>query len=221
MPPRQDRWTHLSLCVLDAVFSIGARYSTTCRTVRVYASFAGLPHVLGPAADVAAGAFTATEEPVAALVQRIEQHSVESFARAVLRNRQRTSPRGGVLKTEAALAYGAVLQRNGLLRLADVGRALADDARIRAAEAQLARVPGHGANGVRVGYLWMLAGSDDVIKPDRMVLGWLTALLGRSPSAPEARTLLSAASADLGVTAWQVDHAMWNAQRTGRTCPRR
>jgi hypothetical protein len=214
LSPRGDRWTHLSLCVLDAVFSIGARYSTTRRTVHTYAAHAGLTHVLEPAHAVAAGEFTLTEEPVTALRARIKEHGPETFARDVVRNRQRTSPRGGIPKAEAALGYATVLERHDVLRLADVPGLLVDDARLGRVEAALAQVPGHGAYGIRAGYLWMLAGSDDLIKPDRMVLGWLTGVLGRTPSVSEARTLLAVVATTLGVTAWQLDHAIWNAQRS-------
>lgn len=219
LPARGDRWVHLSLCVLDAVFSIGARYSTTARTVHTYAAHACLAHVLEPAPAVASGKFAVTEEPVTALRARIEEQGPEAFARDVVRNRQRTSPRGGVLKAEATLRYASILERHGVLRLADVTGLLVDDARLGAVEVDLARVPGHGAYGIRTGYLWMLAGSDDLIKPDRMVLGWLTGVLGRTPTAPEARTLLAQAASSLGVTAWQLDHAVWIAGRS--TAPRR
>ena len=75
---QEHRWAHLSLCVLDAVFSIGARYTTTCRTVRDYAAHAGLSHVLEPASQVAAGMFARAEEPVSALRERIERTSGRS-----------------------------------------------------------------------------------------------------------------------------------------------
>jgi hypothetical protein len=208
LPARSDRWTHLSLCVLDAVFSIGARYSTTCRTVRSYAAHAGLPHVLAPAEAVTAGELAGTEEPVTALRERIEERGPKVFGREVVRNRQRPSPRGGVLKAEAALGYAMVLERHDVLRLADGTGLLVDDTRLGAVEAELARVPGHGAYGIRTGYLWMLAGSVDLIKPDRMVLGWLAGVLGHTRSVPEARTRLAEAAQALRVTAWQLDHAM-------------
>lgn len=163
---------------------------------------------------MAGGEFATSEEPVTALRARIEEHGPEVFAREVVRNRQRTCRRGGVLKAEAALGYATVLERHGVLRLADVGGLLVDDPRLVVVEAELAQVPGHGAHGVRTGYLWMLAGSDDLIKPDRMVLGWLAGVLGRTPTVPEARTLLAAAASTLGVTARQLDHAIWNAQRS-------
>ncbi|GAA1434426.1 heme peroxidase [Microlunatus lacustris] len=219
LPQRGNRWAHLTLCVLDAVFSISARYDTTCRTVHDYATHVGLAHVLEPADRVEAGAFIPTEEPVAALRQRIEEQGPDEFARVVLRNRQRTSARGGVLKAEAAREYAVILDQHGLHRLPDVAALLAHEVQLRAVETDLAQVPGHGAYGIRTGYLWMLAGSDDLIKPDRMVLGWLAAVLGRTPSVPEARILVRAAASELGATAWQLDHAIWAAQRGQRRRP--
>lgn len=72
----------------------------------------------------------------------------------------------------------------------------------------MTRIPGHGVHGVRMGYLWVLAGSDTLIKPDRMVLGWLTAVLGRTPTVPDARGILADTAGALGVTPWQLDHAI-------------
>ena len=80
----------------------------------------------------------------------------------------------------------------------------------------LRAVPGNGGSDVRLGYLWMLLGDDEVIKPDRMVLGWLEGVLGRRPTAPEARALIADTAGELGCTPWVLDHAVWQAQRTRR-----
>ncbi|MGH3921395.1 MAG: hypothetical protein ACRDTT_00695 [Pseudonocardiaceae bacterium] len=56
-------------------------------------------------------------------------------------------------------------------------------------EGALRTVPGHGS-GARLSYLWMLAGDDQHIKPDRMVLRWLSNHLGRDVGVPEARALM-------------------------------
>ncbi|WP_051246372.1 hypothetical protein [Nocardioides halotolerans] len=212
LPARDRRWTHLSLCVLDAVFSIGARYSATTRTVWSYAHLQGLPHVLEPAAEVAAGVYADTEEPVSSLRDAIARGGPDAFA-AQVQNRQRTSPRGGVPKAQATHDYAAALADCGVLRLADVPTLLTDPSRLAPLETQLSRVPGHGAHGVRMSYLWMLSGDDDHIKPDRMVLGWLHQVLGRAVAPPEATALLSDAAAELRVTPWQLDHAVWNHRR--------
>lgn len=43
LAPRGDRWTHLPLCVLDAMYSINANYDWhTLPTVRRYAGLSGL-----------------------------------------------------------------------------------------------------------------------------------------------------------------------------------
>ncbi|MFC7759507.1 hypothetical protein ACFQY4_16970 [Catellatospora bangladeshensis] len=104
--------------------------------------------------------------------------------------------------------------------LAAVAEMMADQARWDSVERALADVPGDGQHGVRRGYLWMLCGRDDVIKPDRMVLRWL-ARHGCHVDAREARHLVTRVADELTVllhrpvTPWMVDHAVWNAERTG------
>lgn len=216
LPARERRWTHLSLCVLDAVFSIGARYPSTTRVVRAYAQLAELPHTLEQAERVAAGHFAATEEPVSALRDRIDRAGPDAFARQ-LGNRQRTSTRGGVLKAAAAREFANILAEHRVERLADVPPLLCDSHRVAAVEQALAQVPGHGQHGIRVSYLWMLSGDDQHVKPDRMVVGWLSSVLGRPVLVGEASALVSSAAAELGVTPWSLDHALWSTQRSART----
>lgn len=218
VPVRERRWAHLQLCVLDAVFSVGARYSATTRTVWAYARSCELSHVLEPAEAVAAGAYAAVEQPVMVLGEHISLYGAGGFADLV-GNRQRTSPRGGVLKAQAAHDYAIALAKHGVLRLADVADVLASPDRLTRVEADLARIPGHGTAGVRMSYLWMVAGDDTHIKPDRMVLGWLLGVLGRRVSPVEAASLLTAAADALEVTPWQLDHAVWHYQRSRSSRP--
>lgn len=162
---------HLSLCVLDAVLSIGARYTSTVRTCRRYAD----AHGLEPLVDVDAATSvigTEAEQALAVFVGHVRAHGAADFAAVVLENRQRTSTgRSGVLKAEAALLYAEVLIEAGIERYDDVPRLFADDDRFDALSARLRAVPGNGISDVRLGYLWMLLGNDDGIKPDRMVRG--------------------------------------------------
>lgn len=212
IPPRVTRWAHLPLCVLDAVYSIGAQYSGTARTVRAYAAQEHLLHVVEPAHQVADGVFAAYEQPVSHLRAVIEHDGPDTFA-ARVNNRQRTSPRGGVLKAEAARQYADILATHGVERLADVTVLLTQPKGLAAIERDLAKVPGHGWYGIRMGYLWMLAGDDLHVKPDRMVIGWLGTVLDRKPDVLEASALVAEAAQKLGVTPWELDHAIWNAQR--------
>jgi hypothetical protein len=201
--------------VLDAVFSVGARYATTVRTCERYAAHAGLvPLVDVGAAEALIG--SAKEQPLSAFADNVSAVGTDWFAGEVVRNRQRTSSRGGVLKAEAALRWAEILIYSGVERYRDVPGLFADEVRLDAVAERLRAVPGNGMSDVRLGYLWMLLGDDDVIKPDRMVLRWLEGVLGRQPSVPQARDLLAEAAVSLGCTPWALDHAIWQAQRSRR-----
>lgn len=212
--PRTRRWAHLSLCVLDAVFSIGARYATTVRTCERYAVAASLNSL--DAADSPAVIGTVAEQPLSAFVGAASAAGIERFAQDVLQNQQRTSTRNGVLKAAAALRYAEVLVDGGVELYRDVPALFADEPRMAPLAERLRAVPGNGTSDVRLGYLWMLLGDDDAIKPDRMVLRWLGNVLGHAPSAQTARVLLAEAAASLGCTPWELDHAVWQAQRSRR-----
>ena len=64
----------------------------------------------------------------------------------------------------------------------------------------------------------MLAGSDELIKPDRMVLRFLEDCLGRPVGADEALSLVAGAVAELkarypAMTPRLLDHKIWEYQR--------
>ncbi|MET8853615.1 hypothetical protein [Amycolatopsis sp. NPDC004625] len=84
---------------------------------------------------------------------------------------------------------------------------LSDLTRLEAVERRLRAVPGNGRHDVRLGYLWMLASTDEQVKPDRKVLGWLSRRLGHQVDVLAARRLLADA-AELGRTPWELDHAI-------------
>lgn len=98
---------------------------------------------------------------------------------------------------------------------------MTDQTRWEAIDRALATVPGDGQDGIRRAYLWMLSGSDDLIKPDRMVLRWLARTSGCPATATDARDILVRVAKELTVrlrrpvTPWMVDHAIWNAERSG------
>lgn len=205
--PRKVRWAHLSLCVLDAVFSINAKYAGTTRVVHRYAQHADLePLVELPLATPLAG------QRLDDFVDLGQEVGAERLAADVLKNRQLTSARGGVRKAAAALQYAQLLLDHGVHDLTDVARVAADADAVLKLETDLAGVPGHGL-GARRDYLWMVAGDDTRAKPDRMVFRWLAAVLHREVTYTEAVQALSTAAQVLPATAWEVDHAVWRDQR--------
>lgn len=212
--PRADRWCHLSLCVIDAVFSIGARYGSTWRAARSYADAARLEPVTAPAASVAAGDYANTEQTLDSFRADTNELSDDELA-DLLGNRQRTSSRGGILKALAVRQYVKALAEHQVETLGDVSTLLGDHIHIKEVESELARIRGHGS-GVRIAYLWMLAGDDHHVKADRMVIGWTSQVLGRPVRPIEASELIIVAAAPLGATPWELDHAIWRRQ-SGRS----
>lgn len=207
--PRERRWVSLSLCIADAVWSIGAHYdNVVVPLVRRLATKFGV------------------EQPTIAMSERLGTDplplaelaglSVEQLIS--LTNRQNTSTRGGIRKADAVLRHIPVFRAHGVGDLGDAIALFGDDERFAAVNADLRKIPGEGAHSVRRDYLWMLIGQDDLIKPDRMVLRWFRHH-GMTVDPVGARDLIAAlapaVSAGLKrpVTAWEIDHALWNAGR--------
>lgn len=209
--PRTPRWASLSSCVVDAVWSIGANYAriTVPVTRRVFAACAGGD--VDPRVEPN-DLMTPDPVPLAGFVSRFPD--VDSLM--VVGNRQRTSTRGGITKAEAVLRYVSVLADAGVQTRQDGLAAMHDETWFEAINDGLCLVPGEGGDGVRRGYMWMLIGDEEGIKPDRMVLRWLAGQ-GVTVDAARAKTLLREAAAELTrrtaapITPWMVDHAVWQA----------
>jgi hypothetical protein len=206
-----DRWSHLSLCVLDAVFSIGANYRGVVRVCQEYARHAGLSVYVVPHRDLGSVIATGAEQRLDAFVTDVSAVGVEEFAKSVVHHRGRTSTQQGILKADAALRYAEVLLGHGVRGLADVHAMLADPTWLGDVERDMRRVPGNGRFDIRLGYLWMLTGDDHRVKVDRMVVRWLARHLHRSVDPPEASVLIAATAQALGHTPWELDHAIWRA----------
>ncbi|MCL8017694.1 hypothetical protein [Streptomyces sp. AS02] len=208
--PRGPRWAHAALCVLDAVFSINAHYERhTVPTCYRYVTWAGLSAPLADSAHLP----VVGEQPLGDFVTHIQIQGEVTFSAQVLKNNQRTwAKRSAPLKGEAARRYAEILVAHGIETLAEANVLLADLDRLKVVEQALASVAGHGS-GARLAYLWMLLGDDSRIKPDRMVLRWLQAVLHRAVTMPDAIRLITEAAARLACAPWELDHAIWEHQR--------
>ncbi|GAA2471403.1 hypothetical protein [Terrabacter carboxydivorans] len=210
LKPRSKRWTSLTYCIVDAVWSIGARYDfVVVPVVRAVATTFSDDEPLADGRRMPA-------DPVP-LSRFMEQVPTGDALASLVGNRQRTSTRGGILKAEAVLRYAEVFAAHGVDSLEGANKLLSDPKLAEAIEVDLRVVPDDGSAGIRRSYLWMLVGDDTRIKPDRMVMRWLAAH-GFTEGPLEAKALIVKAAKDLGngVTPWMIDHAIWNAQRARR-----
>jgi hypothetical protein len=198
-----DGYDSVGLAIIDAVWSIGVRYQSVENVIARYR-----------AERLAGGGDPDADRPED--VRRFVEAcgGSEAFA-ARMGNRQRTSTRNGILKAEAVLREARILEHEGVevpADLADAGQDRLDDLR-----RHWSSVPGQGS-GVSWRAFAMLVGLADV-KPDRMVRRFVAAALGRpnqnAVGADEARELVMAAAARLGVSPRVLDHAIWAHQSRG------
>lgn len=214
--PRERRWTSLSFCIADAVWSIGANYDGVVVPLvrKKLAGQMGVEQPTIPATDPIA------VDPLP--VTRLVELGADKLAE--LTNRQRTSTRNGILKADAVIRHAAVFIDHGITTLPKAIELLTDTDRFALIDNELRSIPGEGAHGVRRNYLWMLIGQDDLIKPDRMVLRWFEhhgAIVDPAGARDIIAQLITPVGQRLGraVTAWEIDHAIWGAGRglAGRT----
>jgi len=211
LPTRLDgefRYASLPICIIDAVFSIGVRYSTTKAAVRRFCTETGWT-LLAPAREERG----AGEHSVTDLVALYACRTPDEAADQLFGNRQRTSSKSGILKSEAVLLFAQALVRSKIDTFADL---LPD--RLDLAEAIVLGLPGQ-SSGIAFDYFRMLAGDDDLVKPDRMVQRFVATGLGMKgePKPRQAAILVRLAAKALtrrghDWTPLRLDHAMWRYQ---------
>jgi hypothetical protein len=200
----------LPLCVIDAVYSIRAKYPAVQNVVKRYCDHFGLQEFRNSRDQVPS---LNDQEPLSALVERMSTLGIRQFATGIFKNRQPTSSRNGILKSEAVFRYATALTDEGVNFLQDVPPKVSDSN----LEAKLRRIPGQ-ASGISISYFFMLAGTEDLIKPDRMIGRFLKRHLGYEPSPSEAQSLISGACEILRTkyshsTPRLLDYVIWSRER--------
>jgi hypothetical protein len=154
-----------------------------------------------------------TELSLDGFLQLYRDNSIEFMAKEVYRNLQRTSTRNGILKAEAVLRVGETLASFGVNYKADTPKVIANPL----FEAKFMQIPGQ-RSGVSLRYFYMLAGSENDIKPDRMILRFIYSAIQRQVKLDEAHCLLVEACNELsptnpGLTPRTLDNVIWQYQR--------
>jgi hypothetical protein len=146
-------------------------------------------------------------------VEKFGAMGLERMTTEVFRNRQRTSARNGILKSEAVFHFANVLRNHGLNYLQDVSPRVSDSA----LDDELCKVRGQ-SSGISTRYFFMLAGTENLIKPDRWIGRFLKRCLNAEPNPHEAHFLISSACEMLltrypDLTPRLLDNVIWNYER--------
>ncbi len=200
----------LPLCLIDAVYSIGVRYKQVQNVVDRYCIYCDLKKLrdnrqLLPLPN--------TQESITDFLKKVHDVGSEAFASDIFQNRQRTSSTNGILKAEAIDKFGEVLKKYGVDYLNDIPKIIQNIE----FEEEIKKIPGQ-KSGISLQYFFMLAGSEDLIKPDRMINRFIKGVLQRPLRINEAQQLLGAVSLELkpsypNMTARLLDNLIWQYQR--------
>lgn len=199
-------YTHLPLCLVDAVYSIGVNYASTRKVVERTAAFF----------DVSPTNVRRSQHDqlsISQLLGAYDKHGVDGMLTTVFQNRQRTSVRNGILKAEAVLRFAQAVQAHNGEFIEDVDALVADAAFAQAVKL----IPGQ-RSGISLRYFFMLAGNDEYVKPDRMIERFILAAVGRKLNATQMHDVVVRAATDLQagypkLTPRLLDNAIWAYQR--------
>ena len=201
----------LPLCIIDAVWSIGVRYGGVKNVVNRYKNHFGLEDKS-----------IREKHSLCEMLDAIQTRGISNFSQDVFQNTQRTSTCNGILKSEAVLLFASILHRHGIDKNEDVPKIvwyqdLYEEMKKPYAREILA-LPGQ-KSGISLSYFYMLTGSSGIVKPDRMVNGFLKNALEveGEVTIEEAQYLLSYASRYLieefpQITPRSLDHEIWKYQ---------
>lgn len=203
-------YSSLPLCVIDSVFSIGVRYEGVKNTIRKVCDYFEI--------DSRArrkGTLPKPEDQisVSSFLELLSDQPSDALAEKVYQNRQRTSVKNGILKAEAVTLFLKVLKDFGVESFQDVPRLINNNS----FEFCIRHIPGQ-RSGISLKYFFMLAGSDDLIKPDRMIVRFLEQATGTRFKLDQCQTILSGVARELKqkgvqVTPKLLDNMIWNYQR--------
>jgi hypothetical protein len=198
-----DEYASLPQCVIDAVYSLGANYSSTRRTVEEWSKRNGWELCRG------IGVREHTIEEFLGILEPYKNRWDE-MADVVFDNSQRTSSTSGIRKAEAVFHFATAFRKFGVNTRADALK-LDTEGDLRR---EIERIRGQ-ASGLSFKYCLMNAGRTDIVKADRMVRRFGAKALGvRSVSAQFAERLVIEASSRLraefpGLTATALDNKIW------------
>jgi hypothetical protein len=193
-------YKHLPLCVIDTVFSIGANYASTRNTVQRFSNFTGINE-------------DSREYSINQLLELYAKFGIHRMAGEIFHNRQRTSTTNGLLKAEAVLYFALEIFRNGANKFNDIHLILGN----KQFEEGITNIPGQ-KSGISLRYFYMLAGSEDFIKPDRMIIRFLHDATGKIYSVEGSEKLLLGACKEItksfpALTPRKLDNLIWQHQR--------
>lgn len=98
----------LPLCVIDSVFSIEINYKITRNVVIKYCNYYDLQRIQSRKGELPK---IEEQEAISSLLIKYENEGINKFTEEIYDNRNRTSAKSGILKSEAVYEFARVLKK--------------------------------------------------------------------------------------------------------------
>lgn len=193
-----DGYPHsLALCIIDSLYSTNSHYSSVVNVINRYRERYGTGGQHGP-------------EELLSTIR--EAGGPRTWAEDVVHNRKpaHTGP-GAPLKAEIIEQAAQLMIDLGINDVRDLVAAVEHDPQDNPVYSGWKNLPSQ-SSGVTYNYLLMLAGLPSV-KPDRMILRFLTEVLGKDLELTNDRAveLVTQTAHRVGVNPRSLDHIIWRA----------
>lgn len=209
-------YSSLPLAMIDAIFSIRARYTTTKQVVQRYCDTYKIVQFYNERPEKGFIEHTTSDY----IRNADNEGGCDKLAEKAL-NIQKIA---GRLKAQNVYDWAVIFKRHGIETLNDF------NAKMTASiEAELKRVKGQGGDAVAIPYLYMLCGNMDKCKPDTHLLHYLSDATKRTVIASEAQELMTQVAKELCkdnayITVRLLDYTIWKNQSNGgnknmKKCP--
>ena len=200
----------IPLCVIDSIYSIGVRYESV---KNVISNFCDHQNIMKHRISKQELPKKDEQYKVSDFLKMFEKFNTESLAKDVFKNSQRTSTKSGILKSEAVFKFLTILNKYGIDTFQDLGKMNEE------IENEILKIRGQ-KSGISLQYFYMLAGSNELIKPDRMIIRFLKNILEREKITIEESLGIITQTCEVlesdfevKITPRELDNAIWNYQR--------
>ena len=205
----------LPFCIIDSIFSLGVKYSQVEKVVRNFSAYSQWSLFREFGSDFPPQTNQKYVSDLLDFYSTTNSPEIDLFDNRCFANP--SSKNGGVLKASLVGQFAAVLKGEGIETFQDL-RAFANQ---EVVDEKLSCLPALKSK-VAIRYFRMLAGDDEQVKPDRMVLRFIAEATGKNVT-PDVAALLIQESCNIlkstfpALSPRLLDHEIWKYQRSKNT----
>lgn len=203
-------YENLTFCLIDAVFSMGIRYKIVQNAIIRYKNY------------IADKGFNFNEHKISDFKKIVDSFSCEDkkylLVSENILTKNRTSPKNGILKTEACYRIAEILVKYHI-ETKEQFNSMPENI-MESVNEEIKNVRGQ-SSGIMLEYLYMLAGNDDICKPDRHLHKFVETATGEQEDDYTIQNLMKNVTDILkkdfpNLTVRLLDYEIWKFQRKSK-----